>query len=154
MHPMLEGENVWNVTDPKIRNFYLVQDQIEKAINGGGFTFYSWDFPNSKRIGKKVSYSRFLDECDLVLVGTVYVEDFNSAVNSIMRISFFASIILLCIGVVISVNFVKEINHPINMIVKAMKDVANGEYKKVKTIYSDKETGRLVSGYNDMVNAL
>jgi len=154
MHPSLEGENVWNVVDPANEDFHLVQDQIEKAINGGGFTYYSWAYPNGDSVGDKVSYSKFIDQWDLVLVATAYLSDFNSAANTIMRISLLASIILLSIGVVMSVNFVKEINQPINKIVNAMKDIANGKYRKVNTIYNDKEIGKLVSGYNDMVDSL
>lgn len=154
MHPSLEGENVWSVVDPENKDFYLVQDQIKKAINGGGFTYYSWDYPNEDYIGEKVSYSKFIDQWDLVLVGTAYLSDFNSAANSILRISLLASIILLYIGVVISVSFVKSINQPINKIVSAMKDVAKGHYRKVNTIYSDKEIGKLVGGFNDMVDSL
>lgn len=154
MHPSLEGENVWSVVDPENKDFYLVQDQIRKAINGGGFTYYSWDYPNEDYIGDKVSYSKFIDEWDLVLVGTAYLSDFNSAANNILRISLLAAIILLYIGVVVSVSFVKSINQPINKIVNAMKDVGKGQYRKVNTVYSDEEMGKLVGGFNDMVDSL
>lgn len=154
MHPRLEGENVWSVVDPTKQEFYLVQDQIKKAINGGGFTYYSWNYPNKDYIGEKVSYSKFLEEWDLVLVGTAYLSDFNSAANSIIRLSLLTSIILLITGIIISISFVKRINQPINKIVSAMKAVANGKYKKVDTIYNDKEIGKLVSGFNEMVYSL
>ena len=154
MHPRLEGDNVWSVVDPKNKDFYLVQDQIDKAINGGGFTYYSWNYPNKDYIGEKVSYSKFVEEWDLVLVGTAYLSDFNSAANSIIRVSLLTSIILLALGIIISISFVKRINQPINKIVSAMKDVAKGKYKKVNTIYNDKEMGKLVSGFNEMVDSL
>lgn len=41
MHPTLEGEYVWEVKDAGNQEFYLVQDQIEKAKDGGGYTYYS-----------------------------------------------------------------------------------------------------------------
>lgn len=154
MHPTLEGENVWEVVSSKNRDFYLVQDQIKKGIDGGGFTYYSWNFPHSDNIGRKVSYSTYLSDWDLILVGTAYLADFNSAADTILKISLLASIILLFTGAVMSVNFVKKINQPINKILDAMRDVVNGKYRKVKTIYHDKEIGRLVDGYNDMVISL
>ncbi|HKL42417.1 MAG TPA: EAL domain-containing protein [Clostridia bacterium] len=154
MHPRLEGENVWSVVDPKNKDFYLVQDQIKKAINGGGFTYYSWNYPNKNNIGAKVSYSKFVDEWDLVLVGTAYLSDFNSAANSIIRVSLLTSIILLTLGIVTSISFVKRINQPINKIVSAMKAVAKGKYIKVDTVYNDQEIGKLVSGFNEMVDSL
>ena len=48
MHPRLEGMNMWNAVDPKDKHFFLVQDQIAKARNGGGFTWYNWDLPNTQ----------------------------------------------------------------------------------------------------------
>ena len=58
MHPTLETQNVWNVTDKSDNSFLFVQDQISKAISGGGYTYYTWNRPNSNELGKKVSYSK------------------------------------------------------------------------------------------------
>ena len=43
-HPTLEGKNVWDVQDKDGQ--YLVREQIKAAQNGGGFTTYSWNFPD------------------------------------------------------------------------------------------------------------
>ena len=59
MHPTLEGLNVWDFQDKAKRDkpFYLVQDKIHKAQNGGGFTEYTWTYPYSEALGRKIVYS-------------------------------------------------------------------------------------------------
>jgi len=51
-HPSLEGQNVWDVKDKSKDEVLLVQDSINKAINGGGFTYYDWLLPHSESIGR------------------------------------------------------------------------------------------------------
>ncbi|MBC8062891.1 MAG: EAL domain-containing protein [Clostridiaceae bacterium] len=154
MHPTLEGQNVWNVTDKSNSSFLLVQDQIKKALSGGGYSYYTWNKPNSNEFGKKVSYSKLDKNWGWVITATAYVKDYNKGAYSIMFIMIFATLIMLLIGILFSIHFIKGITDPLVKVVQSMKLAEKGLYSGIIGIHRKDEMGQLVSGFNEMVYSI
>lgn len=154
MHPMLEGQNVWEVTSKGKDAFYLVQDQIAKGLNGGGFTYYSWELPHSQLIGAKVSYAKLEPRWNWVVVATSYMASYNAGAVGIMRVMVFTLILLLGFGGIISYRYVKASTKPIEAVAEAMKDAEVGLYKPIESLDREDEIGQLVEGFNSMVSAI
>ncbi|MBC8060604.1 MAG: EAL domain-containing protein [Clostridiaceae bacterium] len=154
MHPTLEGQNVWSVTDKSNSSFLLVQDQITKAISGGGYSYYTWNTPNSTELGKKVSYSKLDKNWGWVVTSTSYVKDYNSGAFSIMILMIFTTLIMLLIGILISIHFIKGVTDPLVKVVQNMKLAEKGFYSSISGIHRNDEMGQLVSGFNEMVYSI
>ena len=89
MHPTLEGENVWHHKDKGKSNggIYIVQNTINTALSGGGFTEYTWEYPYSNRLGKKIVYSELDPNWGWVVTAGSYISDFDKAAMTIIQIT-------------------------------------------------------------------
>lgn len=154
MHPTLEGQNVLDVQDPSVEGFYLVRDQIEKGLQGGGFTYYTWEYPYSNKIGRKVTYSEYDEHWKWIVVAGAYTDDFNQGAYNILKVLGVASVLLFVLGMIGSKMYVERITMPIRQVLDGMKAVEKGEYKSISPINTSDEIGMLTSGYNQMVLAI
>lgn len=154
MHPNLEGQDVWNVTDRSKNSFLLVQDQVSKAKEGGGYSYYTWNLPNSEKLGKKVAYSKLDPAWGWVVTASAYSADYNKGANSIMNVMFFVTISLLLIGIYVSISYIKGITRPLENVVGAMRLAEKGIYSSINGINRKDEIGELVSGFNEMVASI
>lgn len=155
MHPTLEGQNVWNVTDPNRPDFFLVRDQIQKGIQGGGFTYYDWMLPNAERIRRKISYSEHEPNWGWIVCATAYLIDFNAGATAILVVTLLLGALSVAAGVAVSWEFVRRVTIPVEGLLQAMKQASRleqGPYlvKKDGTLRKD-EIGRLVQGYNALI---
>lgn len=85
MHPTLEGQNVLTVMDYGSPPKYLVQEILEVAQKGGGFTRYVWYYPDTKEQAVKLAYSKLDPLWGWVVSSTAYEEDFSSGSMAIMK---------------------------------------------------------------------
>ncbi|MBC7959824.1 MAG: EAL domain-containing protein [Vallitaleaceae bacterium] len=154
MHPMLEGQNVLDVRDVYDDGFYLVKDQIKKGLSGGGFTHYSWAYPHSSEIGKKVTYSEYDGNWRWIIIASAYTSDFNQGAYGIIKVILVVSFVLLAIGIIGSIMFVVRITKPIGQVFNGMKAVEMGVYASIDAETAKDEIGMLTSGYNQMVSAI
>lgn len=154
MHPTLEGQNVLDVQDPSVEGFYLVRDQIEQGLNGGGFTYYTWQYPHSEKIGRKVTYSEYDNHWKWIIVASAYTSDFNQGAYDIIKVLIGASAILLALGMIGSKMFVGRITRPIHKVLEGMKAVEKGEYSIISLTNTKDEIGLLTNGYNQMITAI
>lgn len=154
MHPVLEGENVWDVTDLKDEDFYLVRDQVEKALNGGGYTYYSWEFPNIDDIGRKVTYSEYDPNWDFVITATSYLVDFNAEAYKIIDILVLIVIILLAIGTIVSIIYVSKITAPVDRLIRGMELAENSTYTTIEKTNRNDEINKLIEGFNQMIETI
>lgn len=154
MHPTLEGENVWNAVDKENKSFLVVQDKINKSKAGGGYSHYTWNFPNSNMLGKKVAYSKLDPNWGWVVTSTAYMIDYNKGALSIMIIMIIVTLIMLLIGIFVSRYFISGITEPIEHVVYNMKLAEKGDYSRIIDTKREDELGDLVSGFNEMVNSI
>lgn len=154
MHPTLEGSNVWWVVDKDNQPFYLVQDQIQKASRGGGFSYYTWNLPNSTELGRKVSYSKLDPNWHWVVTATSYMKSYNQGAFGILKVVLGATLGLLILGGYVSLSFVKGITNPLGRVLLGMKEAEEGTFRDVGISERDDELGSLINGFNSMVGAI
>lgn len=151
MHPTLEGENTWDVVDYDDDQTFIVQEQIQAGLDGGGFTYYSWLYPNSNHKGRKISYAKYDENWQWIIAATAYTSDFHSAANKIMFLFLGVFFVLLISLTYVVSGIVKTITRPIIEVSEGMKQVESGHYKTVNQVHSKDEIEGLVDGYNTMV---
>lgn len=156
MHPTLEGLNVWDFQDKAKRDkpFYLVQDKIHKAQNGGGFTEYTWTYPYSEALGRKIVYSELDPNWGWVVTAGSYISDFDEAALTILRITLITMIGVILLGYLFATRYIYSITKPITVVVNAMKHAEVGTYQSVPQVEIYDEIGNLIHGFNTMIQAI
>lgn len=154
MHPSLEGKDVWSVKDYSKKPFNLVQDQVAKGKNGGGFSYYEWLLPNSDKAGEKVSYSELDHHWNWIVVASSYMKDYNSEANNIMMVMMLASIMLVLLGSAFAFGFIRSFTQPLKNVLQGMRQAENGMYVELASNKRNDEMGTLVNGFNRMVSSV
>ena len=159
-HPSMEGQNVWDVWDDS-KGFelhserrYLVREQIDAGMNGGGFVYYSWKLPDSNQIEKKISYCEYFKEWDWIVVATAYEIDFNRQADLLLGIVIMTMYLITAFVSIIVIDYVNNITGPINIIARGMEKVSRGCYRSITQYNSGDEVELLVNGYNHMIASL
>ncbi|WKY46186.1 EAL domain-containing protein [Eubacteriaceae bacterium ES2] len=156
MHPNLEGQNVWDITDATDSDRYIVQEQIKlaKENSEGGFMTYNWYLLNSDQVGEKYSYGHYFAEWDWIVVASAYAVDFNSDANQILLTTLLLILFLVFILVHLINIYVNSITQPITLLLGGMESLEDGQYQQVKAQKIDKDMASLVAGYNRMIGHL
>lgn len=154
LHPKIEGENRWNARDPINDELYIVREQVALALNGGGFLNYHWEFPESSKIGRKISYSLYNEKWDFVINATSYNIDFNQPARSILVIISFIFLCLIITAYFMSKGFTNRINHPIKEVVSKMQMVDEGEFVQSSYHSNTTDMNYLIEGYNKMIQGI
>lgn len=149
-HPTNEGGNSWENKDTN-GNHYS-QEYIKTALNGGGFTYYTYPLPNNKnQIEEKVTYSKHFPEWDWVVVGSTYMLDFNAAADEIQKSNIVVIVITIIVGMIVIWFFTNSISNPITQVTEQMKRLANADLSAEKLqIKSNDEVGQLAREMNTM----
>ena len=125
-HPTLEGENVWEAQDEQGR--FLVQDQIAAAQAGGGFTVYSWEFPDDPdRTGEKIMYNEMDPNWDWVVTAGSYMVDYNEASNAILWAVVWTLSGALVIGGVAIYFFANSLSRPVKDVQDQLKAMSEND---------------------------
>lgn len=154
MHPTIEGQNVWNVKDFSDDQVLLVQEQIQLALDGGGFLYYDWTFPNSDEVGGKISYGEYSEAWDWIVVATAYELDFNAAANKILLVNMLTLFVVLLISWFIITKYIRGLTKPLLKITNGMENVALGKYETIDVFSTSSEIKLLGDGYNHMITTL
>jgi len=154
LHPTLEGQNVWDVTDLNDAEHYLVREQIETALNGGGYTEYAWRLPYSDKIGKKISYAAFSPDWEWIVVSTAYELDFINEATEILYTIVLVTVILVIFTGYAGTIYIRSATKPILDIARGMKSVTQGRYQAIHLGNYNDETKILIDGYNTMIASL
>lgn len=157
MHPSIEGKNVWNVNDEKYTgksDNLFVQEGIELANSGGGFTFYTWLLPNGKGNGKKIVYSKIYKDWDWVVSAGSYMMDFNSGASKILQTLRLITVIALLLSIIIIAFFATTISKPIEKFVNQFQKGAKGDLTVSVNIKSNDEIEVLSTEFNNFMSNL
>ncbi|WP_321418209.1 EAL domain-containing protein [uncultured Desulfobacter sp.] len=154
LHPTLEGQNVLDVTDLNDAEHYIVKEQIETALSGGGYTYYAWRLPHSNKIGKKISYVAYSPDWEWIVAATAYELDFvNEATEILYTIGLVTTILIFFTGY-IGTKYIKSATKPVLDIASGMKNVTEGRYQSIPAGNYNDETKVLIDGYNTMIESL
>lgn len=153
-HPTLEGKNVWDVQDKDGQ--YLVREQIKAAQNGGGFTTYSWNFPNEPdRFGQKIMYNKLDSNWGWVVTAGSYMEDFNESSNRILWTVLIILISSLTVGLVVVFLFADNISKSIVRVRNQLQNMSDNNLSiEDLQLNRNDEIGELADSMNLMKNNL
>lgn len=152
-HPTLEGKNVWDAEDKSGNGYLFVQDQIKVAQNGGGFVYYSWNLPNSEKLGPKVTYQEKESNWNWIVIAGSYMEDYNKGSVTILKILIPVIVATMIIGLFIIILFTKHITKPIKQIRNHLDEVSKGNLLVSRLNIANKdETGMLATSFNTMLD--
>lgn len=129
---------------------------IEKAKNGGGYTYYDWQLPNnSNKIAPKIAYSEQDPYWGWVVCAGSYMMDFNQGANQVLYLLLITLGTSLLIGAILVWLVVKRITNPIIWMANQVEKVTEGDLT-VETINvkTKDEIGQLAQGFNTMMNHL
>ena len=156
MHPTLEGENVWHHKDKGKSNggIYIVQNTINTALSGGGFTEYTWEYPYSNRLGEKIVYSELDPNWGWVVTAGSYISDFDKAAMTIIQITITTLSVITIAGYMLANRFIFNLTKPLIQVVDAMKQAETGKYRVVPPYRSNDELGTLIRGFNAMIDSI
>lgn len=149
-HPSIEGQNMWDAQDKEGK--LLVQEQIATAVNGGGFTTYSWNYPNNEnKIGQKIMYNAFDENWGWIVTAGSYMDDFNESSNSILWTVLFTVIGSLLVGTILIYLFANHISKPIQAVNKQLAELSENNMTVENLSFKRKdEIGQLASSLNRM----
>jgi methyl-accepting chemotaxis protein len=154
-HPSLEGTNIWNLREKgKENGMFLAQEQIKAALKeGGGFVTYSWTYPNSQDIGKKITFQKLDPNWGWVVISGTYMSDFNKGANQILMYSVIVMSVSLIVGIIIALIIVKRIVKPIRLMVETADELANGDFRdKPRRVHNKDEVGLLAKALLNLRN--
>lgn len=130
------GENVWDSRDSK--GNYFIQDLINAAKNGSGYTEFVFPKPNTTIPLGKLTYSIYVPKFDLVVGTGFYTDDIDAVLNDMKILSdeklsqSMRTIILFTLIVVVVVavfGFVinRSIISPIRLFDESIRSFASGD---------------------------
>lgn len=153
-HPSLEGENIWEVEDPK--GMKMAQEVIKAGQAGGGLTYFDWPLPGTEDvIEPKVSYSKEDPYWGWIVVSSTYMQDFNQPAESLKSLIMILTVIALLIGGVIVWLFANYLSKPIQIVTAHMKGLAEGDLTQESIqVRSKDETGQLALAMNHLQSQL
>lgn len=79
--PELEGKNLFNLKDEN--GNFMIQELINQAKKGGGYTRYLWDKPSGGKSIEKLGYSIGLDKWKWMIGTGIYIDDIEKGVADI-----------------------------------------------------------------------
>ncbi|RCW62861.1 methyl-accepting chemotaxis sensory transducer with Cache sensor [Saliterribacillus persicus] len=124
-HPRLEGESLWETTDSSGNLF--TQEFTEKALNGGGYTYYDWPLPNDENaIEEKVIYSLYDENWGWVVSSSTYLMDYNEPANQILYQILVIIITFIIIGILVVWFFSNSITKPLHLVMNRMRELSAG----------------------------
>lgn len=152
-HPTLEGQNIWDIEDKSGNGLKLVQAQIKYAQNGGGYVNYTWNLPNSQRVGEKITYQEKDPHWDWIVSAGSYMKDYNQGSFEIFKLLLYISAGTVLLGLIAIFLFAKHLSVPIQMISKSLEEVSKGNLNIMELNISNKdETGMLAKSFNIMLS--
>ncbi|WP_342514934.1 methyl-accepting chemotaxis protein [Sporosarcina sp. FSL K6-1522] len=146
-HPTSEGDNLYQEKDHNGVSY--IQDFIEKASQGGGYTQYIWEGDD------KIAFSVKDEEWGWVLSGSAYYKDFNQPANELLTSLAITIAIIAAIGIPLVYIFVSRMAQPIINVRDEMMELSEGNLAVDEMANKRKdELGDLANSFNTMLRNL
>lgn len=152
IHPSMEGQNLWNTTDPDGKPF--IREMIEQ---GEGVIAYRWQHENEDRPREKLVAFKTIPDLGWVVAASSYTEEFTYLLDS-MRTVFVVSFLIAMVVFVLAATqvFGLFIVKPLQRTSEALREIAEGEGDLTHRLPEDRtdEFGRLSASFNSFVRQL
>ncbi len=158
-----EGTNRWNIKDSK--GNMLVQNIINAALNGDGFSEYWWPKANTEKPLPKRSFSAYFKPYDWVIGTGNYIDDIDEEIlfhaeesNKAMKNTLYLLLVIFIVisGLIIGISIFigKRLSKPMISLVSDVEKVGKGQIDIVFETKSNDEVGQLASALNTMLSNL
>ncbi len=154
VHPTIEGTDGNTLRDMSKERIYFAVSALDVAKRGGGFVEYIWKFTDSTHVDEKILYASYFEPWDWVVMATAYKGEFNK--SAAVLLNTFLNVVLLSV-IIISVLvrlLVLDSLKPIDLTIQAMKNIEDGIFERIDYEDRSDELGRLVTGYNHMIESV
>lgn len=134
-HPTREGSNLWN---EEFNGLYYIQEMIQKAKDGGGFTYYSFPMPDhEKDVREKVTYSVQDPHWGWTIGAGIYIHEYSTESTYLLITTVVTLISTILIGLFFGNLFANHVSKPLHQIVNRANEISlgnlQGEPLKVTT---------------------
>ncbi|WNR44713.1 methyl-accepting chemotaxis protein [Paenibacillus roseipurpureus] len=148
-HPSLEGQNIW---DKKSNDGQLfIQEMIQKAENGGGFTTYMWPLPGSTKEAMKITYAEKDPQWGWIVSAGSYLQDYNAGQADILRTIIITFVSCLVVGLAVLILFARHISKPLVRVERQASQIAIGNLVMTDLNVTNRdEIGKLAASFNQM----
>ena len=156
--PYRIGKNWWNLTDSEGK--FIIQELIDEASKGGGFTNYLWEQPSSGEITRKLGYAEMLHEWQWMFGSGVYIGDidkksmqlntvFDKKIKStsivIIAIAVAAVVVVILCSLALQISELKSADSKLRLLTKRVIDTQDEERSRVSRELHDGVNQRLVA---------
>lgn len=111
-NPALNGSDLSNYRDPDGLLLFMKMVEICRAA-GGGALHYRWPKPGSRRPVAKISYVKLDPSWNWVIGSGIYVDDVESEVASIVKISVGSLLVTVCVCGPLFFWLVQSVTRPV-----------------------------------------
>lgn len=156
-HHNLEGQYVWDLRDKSKKEILFIQESIEMALNGGGFTYYDWYLPNSEAIARKVIYNEIDPYWGWIICAGSYMMDFNKGAYTVLRFTGHGLFIFVTLANILMYSFSKRLGNAITTVTRKAEAIANLDVTEDISIFlreRNDEVGILANSFQDIVDNL
>lgn len=149
-HPTREGESLWESKDSS--GNYFIREVKDKALAGGGFTYYDFELPGQTVVAPKLIYSKLDPHWDWIVASGTYMQDFNEPVNDLVKVIVVTLVISAITGGIVAVIFSRYLAIPLVRLSRRVSQVAEGNLMvTIDQLNRQDEVGALNEGFNNMV---
>ncbi len=158
-----DGQNIWDQKDPDGR--FFVQDIVKQALatqNGdAAFVTYPWKNPEDAAPRVKIAAVTYYAPWDWVIGVGAYKDevaaetrDATDAVSQLVWITLMAGLVVTLCASVVALVLGRGIARPINAMVGAARQMADGDLSQIVAAKRRDEMGELGKAFNHMTNRL
>ena len=156
LKPELEGKDISNETDARGNRHFVEMTNITKANPDGGFVQYYWKHKDFKEPPEKVSYVRMFEPWGWIIGTGVHMIDvqeayWQSAAKMLLTSAIFVALLVTIIALIST-----SIRTPLQIINKAMSNIAKGEGDLTQRLPArgDDEITSIAHGFNSFVETI
>ncbi|RHW34942.1 methyl-accepting chemotaxis protein [Lysinibacillus yapensis] len=152
-HPTREGDSLWNDQDSSGQ--YFIREVKDRALEGGGFTYYEFELPGQDVVAPKLIYSKVDPNWNWIVASGTYTQDFNAPANDLLTVIIITLVASILIGALVTIAFSRHLAFPLIRLSKRVREVAKGNLTvEIEELPRKDEVGHLNNGFNDMVQQL
>ncbi|RUL53609.1 MULTISPECIES: methyl-accepting chemotaxis protein [Lysinibacillus] len=152
-HPTREGDNLWDSQDGSGQ--YFIREVKDRAIEGGGFTYYEFELPGQTVVAPKLIFSKLDPNWNWIVASGTYNQDFNAPANDLLMVIIATIIVAMLVGAMVTMMFSKHIALPLVKLSSRVDEIANGNLTvEINELQRKDEVGLLNNGFKKMVEQL
>ncbi len=148
----IDGTSIKDFINPTTKK-HLLEDLKKASQNENKVLEYKWNKLEDKDhfVYNKIAWIEYIPELDWYVGSSVYENDFQDSVNSVLFYVLFIAFLSICFAIFLSYLFLKNLLNPITKLSHFATNVSSGNYNMRCEIDQNDEIGNLAKEFNNMV---